>query len=45
MPCAVRSTLSRRASRLTEIRSAVARPTSDLVCVTVMFISLSHYFC
>ena len=44
-PSAWRSTRSRRARRLTEIRRAVARPASDLVCVAVMFISLSHYSC
>ena len=32
-PCAARSARSRRASRLTEIRSAEARPASDLVCL------------
>ena len=45
-PCAIRSTRSRRASRLTEIRSAVARPASDLCCTAVVIVfSPSHYSC
>ena len=40
-----RSTRSRLASLLTEIRKPVAKPASVLVCVDVMFTSLNHYFC